>query len=105
MTPSIRIQIFQPFVQQPFQLRRHHHLQALAAGLMLAQRFLNNFIRPFVAAGLNQLGHVFFEALGQGDVHGLTIICCQIVSTGNPAFLAIVRAAGGDADETPQETR
>ncbi len=65
--------------------RRHHDLHALAAGLMLAQRFRNDFIRPLVAGGLDQLGNVILEISRQGDVHGLTIIRCERVSIGNLA--------------------
>jgi hypothetical protein len=75
------IQVFQTFVQQPFQFRRHHHFHALAAGLMLAQRFQHDFIRTFVAAGSHRFGNVVFEISRQGDVHGSNLVRGENVST------------------------
>jgi len=41
---------------------------------MLAQRFQNDFVRTFVAAGLNQLGHILFKISRQGDIHAVKLL-------------------------------
>jgi hypothetical protein len=77
------LQVFKSLVQQALQLGRHHHFHAPPPRLMLAQRFRTNFIRPFAAAGLNQLAHIVFEISGQHNIHGATLIRREFLSTGN----------------------
>lgn len=50
---------------------------------MLDQRLPHDFIRPFVTAGLHQLGNVVFQISRQRDIYAVKLMRCEILSICN----------------------